>query len=160
MKWQQIIERMKFSGQLFGFGGDFTVPESETTAAHRIIKQLEDRRVLIDPPFREDVSNCVKSIQEIRGMLTEELQKLLVESKIELNLQAMRAACRRFLDELNKHNIPISSAVDKLGPDQASHFHIALGNLRAIFGIYIGKIAIEYNLDVHDDLASILPKED
>lgn len=160
MKWQQILERIKFSFSLTGPTVTGKLPESAVTAAQRVIKRLEDRRVLIDPPFREDVSNCVKSIQEIRGLLTEELEQLLVGSKLEPSLQAMRSACRSFLDELKQHNIPTSSSVDSLAPDQTSHFHIALGKLRATFGLHIALLAAQYKLDVHDDLASILPEEE
>ncbi len=164
MNWQQIRERIKISFKLFGFGGEYEIPESEFTVANRVIKKLEDRQVLIDPPFREDVSSCVKSVQEIRGLLTEELANVLVGSKLEPIFQAMASACRRFLSELKKHNIPTSSTVDSLAPDQTSHFHIALGKLREAFGVHIGLIAVLYKLNVHDDLdddlASIVPEEE
>ena len=79
---------------------------------------------------------------------------------MEPSLQAMRSACRNFDSELQKHTIPTTSTVDRLAPDQASHFQIALGKLRGTFGLHIGLIAAQYKLEVHDDLAAILPEEE
>ena len=36
----------------------------------------------------------------------------------------------------------------------------ALGELRAVFGIHIGQLAVKYGIDIEDELASILPIED
>jgi hypothetical protein len=37
-------------------------------------------------------------------------------------------------------------------------FNQALGELRGVFGIYIGLLATKYGLDIEDSLASILPE--
>lgn len=39
-------------------------------------------------------------------------------------------------------------------------FNQALGELRGVFGIYIGLLATKYGLDIQDDLASILPESE
>jgi hypothetical protein len=36
---------------------------------------------------------------------------------------------------------------------------VQLGQLRALFGLQIAYLAIEYGLDIEDDLAGILPPE-
>jgi hypothetical protein len=39
-------------------------------------------------------------------------------------------------------------------------FNQALGELRGVFGIHVGLLAIKYGLDIEDGLASILPFAD
>ena len=39
-------------------------------------------------------------------------------------------------------------------------FFVALGELRATFGIHIAALAYQFDIDVESDLASILPSED
>lgn len=67
----------------------------------------------------------------------------------------MRAACRRFLDR-----------VQTISADERSFTSLplfeqwllgaALGELRAIFGIHIGQIAVSYGIDVEPQLGELL----
>jgi hypothetical protein len=44
--------------------------------------------------------------------------------------------------------------------DEDPGFFVALGELRATFGVQIAALAVAYGIDVEDELASILPVED
>lgn len=61
-------------------------------------------------------------------------------------LRAMRAACREYLDQ--SHRFP-----HHLG------FMLGLGQLRALFGLQVAFLAIEYGVDLEDELAQIVPPE-
>ena len=61
----------------------------------------EDRRVLFTPTFLEDPSHCIAQVILIREHLTNELmQRGDTGTELTTSLRAMRAACRRFLDEV------------------------------------------------------------
>jgi hypothetical protein len=128
--------------------------------ARRVLTFLEDRRVLRNVSVREDVENCVQSVLKIREYLTAELSKLDSESELGQSLRAMRAACRKFLDKVQKHNIQGGGGIGSLPIHQSAIFNGTLGEMRGVFGMHVTKIASSYGLDVSDELVGILPNED
>jgi hypothetical protein len=60
-------------------------------------------------------------------------------------MRAMRAACREYLDGSRHH--------------YSHDLSIGLGRLRALFGLQIAFLAIQYGIDLEDDLATIIPPE-
>jgi hypothetical protein len=64
----------------------------------------------------------------------------------------MQAACRRFV---NENQSPRSG----YGPPYEAQLHSTLGELRALFGIHIARIACAYDLEVEAHLEGILPPE-
>lgn len=141
------------------FGVSWNPPEMERKTAKRILTFLEDRRVLYSPYELEMPTHCVGSINEIRHYLTGEIGSIATATEIEKSLRALRAACRKFMDETQK----VSNDRNYLRyPDNINSwiFITALGELRGVFGIHIAKIAVSYGLDVEKDLASIIPLND
>jgi hypothetical protein len=67
-------------------------------------------------------------------------------------VQAMRGACRRFLQS----GLPRMPTELRFDP----FFNQTLGALRGEFGYLVGALAAKYGLDVNDELASILPVTD
>ena len=61
----------------------------------------------------------------------------------------MRAACRKFLDDSQKPK----GKRHWIGP----HIINNLGELRALFGIHVARLACAYDLVVEKELSSILP---
>lgn len=155
LTFKEIASRLTgFSIPIFGMS--WQPDESDIKVAKRIINFLEDRRVLYSPYDWEVPSHCVSSILEIRRMLTDEIGKLSQKKKLNEDLQLMRSACRKFLDELQQYKI------DTDRPFQMSSFsgwvfYSALGELRGVFGIYISKIAVCYGIDIVGDLVRIIP---
>jgi len=95
----------------------------------------------------------IDSIQEIRDRLTHDLEQVSKSSILGESLTAMRAACRKFLTETQQ-------------PPKRARFYgmnalfwYALGELRGFFGIHISRIACAYDLEVEEQLQSILPAE-
>ena len=64
----------------------------------------------------------------------------------------MQAACRKFLDE---NQSPSSG----YGGSYQAQLYCTLGELRALFGIHIARIAFAYDLEVDARLEDILPPE-
>jgi len=64
----------------------------------------------------------------------------------------MRDAARKFCDAIQANSVESSSHAA-----QRSVLRRELFMLRQIFGLCIGELAIGYGLDVHDELATIIP---
>lgn len=160
MKFKEIMNRISgFSNPVFGV--QWNPVEIEITKARRIITFLEDRRVLYAPENLENIDHCIQSILKIREFLTDEIGKLASDTELTKNLRAMRAACRKFLDETSeKEHGRIIFARDSLRSFPFEKFYSKLGILRGIFGVHIALIATSYGLDVEDNLASNLPNID
>jgi hypothetical protein len=158
MRFSDLIRRINgISSPIFGVSWNPT--EADRDIARRIIAFMEDRRVLYAPWDMEIPRACVESVNSIRGFLTHELMSLDSNKEIAEHLRAMRSACRKFLDRVER-----DIAILDFG-HYRSHwsnwiFTDALGGLRATFGIHILQLAVKYGLDIEDDLASILPEED
>src|SRR5512135_2532240 len=89
-----------FSVPVIGAGLQWETVESIRAAAHRVLSFLEDRRVLFTPYWQEEAGHCVESVIEVRRMLTDEIGDLHDDEQLVPHLQAMRAACRQFLDRV------------------------------------------------------------
>jgi hypothetical protein len=143
------------------FGVSWAPPADERDVVRRFLTALEDRRVLFVPYHLEVVSQVTTSVLQIRESLTEALQTLSPDSAAVGSIRAMRAACRRFLEEppLDFRNLP-GQFRGRHGDDGEPGFFVALGELRAIFGTHIAALAYRYDIDLEPELASILPPTD
>jgi hypothetical protein len=96
----------------------------------------------------------LRSVEEIRVRLTKDLEQIDRASIIGESISAMRASCRKFMTQTQ----------DDLFVGR--HWHMegmiwqALGELRAIFGLHIARIACAYNLEIEEQLIPIIPEED
>jgi len=165
MKFDEIKNRLTgLSCPVFGI--QWNPPESQRAVARRVIRFLEDRRVLYVPYDVEIADYCTRSILEIRQLLTSELGAL-DESHGQLfqSLKATRAACRRFLDRAQQEpDAPPRRRFPRHWHDpydvESQAFFTALGEMRATFGVHLAILATQYGLDIEDGLASILPASD
>ena len=157
MKFKAILNRLTgLSCPIFGIS--WNPIESEIIIATRIIRYLENRRVLFNPSEMESPTYCVKSAIQIREYLTSEMQNMNANSKLFQFVKAMRIAARKFTDRMEFKK-------DKDFLYKAQHwdhwaswtFASALGEMRGTFGNMIAQIAAAYGLDVEDELASIIP---
>ena len=98
VSFQDLIGRLTGFSTPF-FGVSWKPPEPQREVVRRLLSFLEDRRVLFNPYFLEVEWQVEQSVIEIRRRLTETLDELSENSPAEASVRAMRAACRRFLDE-------------------------------------------------------------
>jgi hypothetical protein len=154
-----VGKKLKFKDLLSRFEGVSTplaglqwqTSKSELARAKSVINFLEDRRVLYNPTELEMPDHCISSIIEIRHYLTQEIDGLSDKSQLKLTLKTMRAACRKFLDSSptphDGHYPGYSTWV----------FYSNLGWLRGVFGSSLKEIVLACELEVEEDLASIIP---
>ena len=159
MKFRDIIKRVTgISTPIFGVSWN---PENtERDIARQVISYLEDRRVLYVPYEMECPSHCVESVLQIRQFLTSKIGETPEDKELSKSLRAMRAACRKFLNETSDPKGDIIRHGFQMGHFASWKFISALGELRGVFGIHIAKIAVAYGVDIEKDLASIIPEED
>lgn len=159
MKFSEIANRLTgISTPLVGVS--WQPSELETSAARRVIAFLEDRRVLYAPDEMEVPEHCVHSVLDIRRFLTAELGKLDSASEFAASLRAMRAACRKFLERVGANGREATLYAHHRGHWASWTFYSALGELRGGFGVHLARIAAQFQLDIEDRLASILPAKD
>jgi hypothetical protein len=135
------------------FGLSWNPPETDRHIVRKLIIFFEDRRALYNPYDMETEHWVIESVLEIRKKLTQTLTVIDQNSDIAAHLRAMRAACRKFMDEVEQAN----------RRHRFGHFgdiFTALGELRAIFGVHIAQLCVKYGVDVEGDLSIILPIED
>jgi len=157
MKFKEIASRLTgFSVPVFGVS--WNPREPEIAVARRVLAFLEDRRVLFNPYHLEVAEQCVHSVVEIRQFLTEEIGNLPGDSTLAQHLRGIRAACRKFLDDMRPGSRRILRP-HRLSPYE-SEFFTALGTLRASIGVRVAAIAVMHGLDVEGELASTLPQHD
>lgn len=141
-------------------GASWVPPPDEREIIRRFLTFLEDRRVLFVPTYMEVPGEVTFSIQRIREAATATLQELSDKSEAAGSLRALRAACRRFLEEprpdfrnLSPRRLDHWDDRDGFGPG----FFTALGEFRATVGVHIAMLAHRFDLDVEGDLAAVLP---
>ncbi|MFE1551413.1 DUF6650 family protein [Streptomyces sp. NPDC058718] len=159
MKLPEIMRRIKGFSTPFG-GLDWEVPVPQRELVARLLVYLEDRRVLtMRRAVLEAVEvpqHCVASVFQIRETLTQFLMDPDTGDELAEQLKTLRAACRRFLNEVG----PDHSWSPDASAWQAARFGNALGEFRALFGIQLAVIAAQHKLELPDELRSILPAED
>lgn len=156
MNYKEILSRITgFSVPIFGIS--WHPPEPEIAVARRVLAFLEDRRVLYNPYHLEMEYQCIDSVLEIRKFLTGIIGELDSGSKLAEHLRAIRAACRRFVDDAGHGSR--RGARRHFGPYE-NEFFTTLGELRANIGLHIAAIAVMHGLDIEGDLANSLPAAD
>jgi len=144
--------RKRLTGISTPIGGvSWIPPEPDRDIVRRLMIFLEDRRVLYIDYDMERLDYVTQSVLEIRRELTAILQSLDADSPIAPHLKAMRAACRKFLNQTQRRARRWAMNVEIL---------MALGEMRSAFGIQIAQLCSKYKIDVEGDLAESLPVED
>jgi hypothetical protein len=151
LKGRELATRL--TGILTPMGGiSWKPPVDEREKARRLLVYLAGQRALHYPYDREIGTFIVQSIVDTSEQLTRDIKALSIDSLLRKILRAMQAACRKFLDENQ------SPSAGYGGPYQAQ-LYCTMGELRALFGIHIARIAFAYDLEVDACLEDILPPE-
>jgi hypothetical protein len=134
MKFSEIASRLNSFGIPFVSVG-WVPAKADTAIARKVIRFLEDRRMLFNACADEEPQHCYLSALEIRKTLTEVLADVSEGSDLFKHLMGIRAACRTFLDKA-----PKSESRFDLHDRYSMHsnqFFIALGELRATIGNHV-----------------------
>jgi hypothetical protein len=114
------------------FGASWQPTVSEREIAEEVIDRLEDRRVLYNPSEAETPLYCAQSVLQIRQILTDALGTARGKGLLVERLSAMRAACRHFLDRMEREQGPDYEAAQDWGIGDISNSRTHLVN----FGQY------------------------
>jgi len=148
-----MIKLKSFQFSIFGASATWEVTKHNKDIARRIIRFLEDRRLLFSPRggYPNDPYYCLESARQIRGYLGEQLQTGDPGEALTQAIQEMRRACRTFISRAGPE-------ADNFQRDRDS-FLVGASELRTTFGFYIAALASRYGIAIDDDLAGILPPQ-
>ncbi|MCD6326540.1 hypothetical protein J7M28_03155 [bacterium] len=137
------------------FGVSWNPAEDKREIVRRLVAFLEDRRALYADFHMEYGPWVENSVLEMRAELTSILKACSEDEELVGPIRAMRAACRKFLDQTGHPGSPRRM----LYPHEAAMWH-SLGEMRGIFGLHLARLCSAYGVDVEPELASIFPKAD
>ena len=151
LKGRELATRL--TGILTPMGGiSWKPPVDERDKARRLLVYLAGQRALHYPYDREIGTFIVQSILDTSERLTRDIEALSMDSLLKKILRAMQAACQKFLDE---NQSPSAG----YGWPYEAQLYCTLGELRALLGIHIARIAFTYDLEVDACFGDILPPE-
>lgn len=153
--FSDIARRITGISVLSIFGVNWQPPEDRRDIVRRLVIFLEDRRALYADYHMEHGPWVERSVIEMRAELTKILETCPDDEGLTGPIRAMRAACRKFLDEAQHPGRSRLSA----SPWDAAPW-LALGELRGVFGLHLARLCAAYGVDVEAELASILPSPD
>jgi hypothetical protein len=96
-----MIKLKTFQFSIFGASATWEVTKHNKDIARKIIRFLEDRRLLFGPRGQHpnDPYYCLESARQIRGYLGEQLQTDDPGKALTQAIQEMRRACRKFISQ-------------------------------------------------------------
>lgn len=109
------------------------------------------------------LEHCVRSLDDIRKFLTEQLFDAKKDGELSNNLWAMRSACRKFLDMIAVSSNYFSRGNGRfdsnMGMGGQMLFYSGIGELRGTFGVLTAQVLVMYGIDCENELLTILPLE-
>ena len=150
--------RFRPTGFSAPFGGvQWERKDDDREIARRVLNLLGDRRMLWKDYTLEVEDHCVRSALAVREGLGADLDNPEIGRDLAARLRLLQGLFRAFVDEVG----PTGDGWDRprfhsQGTDPLS---VALGRLRGLVGVQIGELAAAYDLDVSDDLATIVPDQ-
>jgi len=151
LKGRELATRLTGISTPIG-GISWKPPVDERNKARRLLVYLAGQRALHYPYNKEIGTFVVQSVLDTRERITRDIEALSMDSLLRETLRAMQAVCRKFLDE---NQSPSAG----YGWPYEAQLLSTLGELRALFGIHIARIACAYDLEVDARLGGILPPE-
>jgi len=132
---------------LYDYYVDREPDEADRVKVLEMIRFFEDKRVLYHPFRLEAPPWITDAVIVVRNKITEMLECFDTKSPTTIILLTMRGACRKYLETTS-------------GFDRKTYMRdiiIPIIQLRTVFGLCIGKLAILYLIDVDNDLAKLIP---
>lgn len=153
MKPKDVKQRITgFRSPLDDGGIEWAEYEGDYVVARDLIDFLENRRVLYEESAYEETRPCIDSVADIRRWLTEAAHRLDPDSPLGPPLEAMRASCRSFVEYVGEPRPGLGAYELRMAMLQRH-----LGEMRGVFGILVGEMAVAFNLDIGSNIASMLP---
>jgi hypothetical protein len=140
-----------------GGGAQWERRDYDKEIARRVLNLLADRRMLWKDFSMEIEEHCVASANKVRDALGIHLDHPDIGPDLARRLQLLRRLFRDFVDEVGPAgDDPFDRHRWGMGTDPLS---VALGRLRGLVGVQVGELAATYDLDVAEELATIVPDQ-
>lgn len=137
-------------------GAQWERKDDDSEIARRVLNMLGDRRMLWRDFSLEIEEHCVSSANIAREKLGELMDSPEASPTMTRRLQGLQRFFRDFIDEVGPRAEGWDRHRSPYGTDPLS---VALGRLRGLVGAQIGELAAENQLDVSQELASIVPDQ-
>lgn len=135
-------------------GGEWERKDDDREIARRVMNLLGDRRMLWKDFSMEIEEHCVTAANTVRAGIGSHLDNPEISSELARQLRLLQRLFRDFVDEVGPAGE--GGHVRYYATDPLS---IALGRLRGLVGIQVGELAAKYELEVSDELATIVPDQ-
>lgn len=137
-------------------GAQWERKDDDHEIARRVLNLLSDRRMLWKDFSLEIEEQCVTSANRVREQLGLHLDNPEISADLARRLQLLQRLFRDFIDEVGPAGDQWDRHRSMIGTDPLS---MALGRLRGLVGVQIGDLAADYNLNVSEELATIVPDQ-
>lgn len=152
------MARFRLTGITIGpASGQWERKDDDREIARRVVNLLADRRMLWKDFSREVEEHCVQSANEVRRSLGAHMDNPEISRHLAERVSLLQLLFRSFVDDLEHDGVDSwRYRWSSVGTDPLS---VALGRLRGLVGVQVGALASDYDLEVPDDLARIVPDE-
>lgn len=137
-------------------GAQWEKRDDDREISRRVLNLLADRRLLWKDFSLEIEEHCVRSANQVREELGKHLNHPDIGPELADRIREMQRTFRDFVDQVGPTGDDWHRDRHPMGTDPLS---VALGRLRALVGGQVGYLAALYDLDVSEELATVVPDE-
>lgn len=138
-------------------GAQWERKDDDQEIARRVLNLLGDRRMLWKDFSLEIEEHCVRSAIQVRRDLGFHLDNPEIGDGLARRVRLLQGLFRAFVDEIGPGGDDAHRWLGRSGGTDP--LSMALGRLRGLVGIQVGQLASEYDLDVSEELATIVPDD-
>lgn len=128
------------------------VPSDKDVVVH-LIDELEDKRLLWEDTTREHADRCAASASYMREFIGTLLRTPSLGRNLKAELKMMRSHFRTFMSNLAEAGLDRPGIVDPLALERV------IGWLRKPVGDQVGLLVAQYDIQISDELATIVPNQ-
>ena len=151
------MPRYRLTGGSTPLGGvQWERKDDDREIARRVLNHLADRRMLWKDFSAEIEEHCVASANRVREQIGTHLDNPEISDGLTQQLRLLQRLFRDFVDQVGPTGDDWHRHWSPVGTDPLS---MALGRLRGLVGVQIGQLAAQYDLDVSEELATIVPDQ-
>lgn len=118
-----------------------------------LIDELEDRRLLWEDTTREHQDRCAASASYMREYIGTLLRSPGLSRELKAELKMMRGHFRAFMSDLTDAGLDRPGLVDPVALGRV------VGWLRKPVGDQVGLLAAQYDIQISNELATIVPNQ-
>lgn len=143
------------SGGVVGISGgvQWEVVPTDRDIVVSVVDELEDRRMLWEIIPRSRTHHCVTSAKEMRTSIGAHLKTPGITPPLKAELKVLRRHFGDFMTHMSE------AGLDVPGSENSELLKPELDWLQSVVGQQLGMLAAQYSIDIHEDLARIVPQQ-